>query len=417
MDGPRSSVDPVTTLRALPIPAGEQARAALPALQAALEGTGPAVLPCAPGGAPPELPAGAVPDEGTALVVGTSGSTGTPKLAMLPAEALGASADATHDRLGGPGTWLLAMPPHHIAGVQVMLRCLAAGTEPHVVDLTDGFTTAALTRAVARMAATPGPTGAAGGAAPRRYTALVPTQLVRVLADPEATEALAGLDGVLVGGAGTPPAVLGAARGRGIRVVTTYGMSETCGGCVYDGEPLRGALVRTDADGRLSLGGATLATGYLGRPDLTAAAFSTDPDGTRWFRTDDVGHRDGAGRWHVDGRLDDLVNTGGLKVAPRVVEDALTGVVPGVAEAVVVGLPDPEWGQVVAAALVLAPGADAPTLTGAREALRGTLPAHALPRHVLVLDAVPLRGPGKPDRRAVTSLLEADRVARATMEA
>ncbi|MFC8501079.1 o-succinylbenzoate--CoA ligase [Pedococcus sp. NPDC057267] len=407
----------MTAVRPLPIPSGEQAREALPALRAALEGTGPAVLPCAPGARPPELPDGAVPDEGTALVVGTSGSTGNPKLAMLPATALGASADATHDRLGGPGTWLLAMPPHHIAGVQVVLRCLAAGTEPHFVDLSGGFTPAALTRGVARMTAAPGPAGAAGGTAPRRYTALVPTQLVRVLADPEAVEALAGLDGVLVGGAGTPPSVLAAARAQGIRVVTTYGMSETCGGCVYDGEPLRGALVRMDDEGRLSLGGATLATGYLGRPDLTAAAFSTDPDGTRWFRTDDVGHRDGAGRWRVDGRLDDLVNTGGLKVAPRLVEEALTEVVPGVDEAVVVGLPDAEWGQVVAAALVLAPGAEAPTLTGAREALRGALPAHALPRHLLVLDALPLRGPGKPDRRAVTGLLEADRDARATMEA
>jgi O-succinylbenzoic acid--CoA ligase len=401
----------------LPIAAGDQARAALPALRAALEGTGPAVLPCAAGGRPPSVAGDAAPDDGTALVVGTSGSTGTPKLAMLPAASLRASADATHDRLGGPGTWLLAMPPHHIAGVQVMLRCLAAGTEPHFVDLAEGFTPAALARAVARMVAAPGPAGAPGGPTARRYTALVPTQLVRVLADPEATEALASLDAVLVGGAGTPPAVLDSARARGIRVVTTYGMSETSGGCVYDGEPLRGASVRADAEGRLSLGGATLATGYLGRPDLTAAAFSTDPDGTRWFRTDDVGHRDGAGRWHVDGRLDDLVNTGGLKVAPRVVEDALTEVLPGVAEAVVVGLPDTEWGQVVAAALVLAPGADAPTLTGARDALRGTLPAHALPRHLLVLDAVPLRGPGKPDRVAVTNLLEADRAARATMEA
>ncbi|MDU0314276.1 o-succinylbenzoate--CoA ligase [Phycicoccus sp. M110.8] len=410
----------MTAVRPLPIPAGERAREALPALRAALDGSGPAVLPCAADGPLPELPDGAVPDDGTALVVGTSGSTGTPKLAMLPATALGASADATHDRLGGPGTWLLAMPPHHIAGVQVMLRCVAAGTEPHFVDLSGGFTPDALARAVARMtpAADPTPGGPSmGPATARRYTALVPTQLVRVLADPGATAALADLDAVLVGGAGTPPSVLSAARAEGIRVVTTYGMSETCGGCVYDGEPLRGALVRTDAEGRLSLGGATLATGYLGRPDLTAAAFSTDADGTRWFRTDDVGHRDGVGRWHVDGRLDDLVNTGGLKVAPRVVEDALTEVVPGVAEAVVVGLPDAEWGQVVAAALVLSPGADPPTLTGARDALRGTLPAHALPRHLLVLGALPLRGPGKPDRLAVTNLLEADRAARATMEA
>nr|WP_206071041.1 o-succinylbenzoate--CoA ligase [Knoellia sp. DB2414S] len=389
----------------LAIAPGEQAREALPALRAALTGTGPAVLPYAAGSPPPEAPAGAVPDTGTALVVGTSGSTGTPKLAMLPASSLAASAAATHERLGGPGDWLLAMPPHHIAGVQVLLRCLAAGTEPHFTDLRDGFTPTALTRAVTAMARQ-----AADRGSHRRYTAVVPTQLVRCLADPAATAALAELDAVLVGGAATAPSVLTRARDAGIRAVTTYGMSETCGGCVYDGIALRGSSVRTDGDGRISLGGATLATGYLGRPDLTGQAFTTDPDGTRWFRTDDVGHLDDAGHWHVDGRIDDLVNTGGLKVAPRVVEEALTAHLPVVTEAVVVGVPDPEWGQAVAAALTLTDGAPAPAVTDVRAALRGILPDHALPRHLLVLDTIPGRGPGKPDRAAIAAAF------RATME-
>jgi len=197
-----------------------------------------------------------------------------------------------------------------------------------------------------------------------------------------------------------------------VRAVTTYGMSETCGGCVYDGEPLTGTTVRTDPDGRLLLGGPTLATGYLGRPDLTAAAFMTDDDGTRWFCTDDVGHRDEQGRWHVDGRLDDLITTGGLKVAPRLVEEALTAL-PGIAEAVVVGTQDDDWGQVVSAAIVPSPegqhpGSAAPTVTTLREQLRGILPAHALPRRVLVLTAIPLRGPGKPDRVAVADRFTAD---------
>jgi O-succinylbenzoic acid--CoA ligase len=182
-------------------------------------------------------------------------------------------------------------------------------------------------------------------------------------------------------------------------------MSETCGGCVYDGVPLSATEVRVDADGRLHLGGATVATGYLGRPDLTAAAFRTDTDGQRWFRTDDVGHRDEHGRWHVDGRLDDLITTGGLKVAPRLVEDALTSL-PAIAEAVVVATADEQWGQVVSAAVVLtasaAPGRQ-PTVDEVREALRGILPAHALPRRLLVLPALPLRGPGKPDRSAVAA--------------
>jgi O-succinylbenzoic acid--CoA ligase len=288
--------------------------------------------------------------------------------------------------------------------VQVLLRCVAAGTLPRFVDLSDGFTPEAFTRAATAFARS--------GARSRRYTALVPTQLARLLADEQATAALAELDAVLVGGAASPPALLARARAAGVRAVTTYGMSETCGGCVYDGDPLTGTAVRADPDGRLLLGGPTLATGYLGRPDLTAAAFSTDEDGARWFRTDDVGHRDDDGRWHVDGRIDDLITTGGLKVAPRLVEEALTAL-PGIAEAVVVGTPDDQWGQVVSAAVVPHPGAASggsatPTVTAVREQLRGILPSHALPRRLLVLTAIPLRGPGKPDRLAVADRFAGD---------
>jgi O-succinylbenzoic acid--CoA ligase len=448
----------VTSLRPLAIAAGPAAVAVLPVLRRALDGEF-AVLPYAAGGPPPTVPdrvdsdrvgsyiadrdrvsSGAAgsgdpaPDEGTALVVGTSGSTGTPKLAMLSATALAASARATHERLGGPGSWLLAMPPHHIAGVQVLLRCLAAGTDPGFVDLSDGFTSEAFTEA------------AAGFRGDRRYTALVPTQLVRLLDDAAATEALSRFDAVLVGGAATPPALLARAREAGVRVVTTYGMSETCGGCVYDGLPLSATTVRVDDEDRIHLGGDTLATGYLGRPDLTAEAFSVDGQGRRWFRTDDVGHRDDDGRWHVDGRVDDLITTGGLKVSPRLVEDALTGL-PGIAEAVVVGARDPQWGQAVCAAVILSsapsaappaawsaarsaapaltavpptavppnpssaaepPATAAPTVGELREQLRGILPAHALPRRLLVLTTIPLRGPGKPDRAAVAALFADD---------
>lgn len=389
----------MTSLRPLAIEPGPAALDALPTLRRALEGEF-AVLPYAAGTNPPPMPQGALPDEETALVVGTSGSTGIPKLAMLPARALSASATAAHERLGGPGSWLLAMPAHHIAGVQVLLRCLAAQTEPHVLDLTGGFHPPDFARAVSAL---PGP---------RRYTSLVPTQLVRVLADAEASRAAAELDAVLVGGAASSPTLLRQARDAGLRVVTTYGMSETAGGCIYDGIPLRGTQIRADEGGRIELGGDTLATGYLGRPDLTVRAFALDDSGQQWFRTDDVGHQDQRGRWRVDGRLDDLVITGGLKVAPRLVEEALVEHVPGVVEAVVVGLPDEEWGQVVCAAVTSAGSPDEPTLAQARAALRGILPGHALPRRLLVLSALPLRGPGKPDRQAVRAAL----LARATME-
>ena len=112
-----------------------------------------------------------------------------------------------------------------------------------------------------------------------------------------------------------------------------------------------------------------------------------------------------------------VITTGGLKVAPRPVEDALTTYVPGVAEAVVVGVPDPEWGQAVAAAVVPTDPGHPPTVAVVRESLRGILPAHALPRRLLVVDALPLRGPGKPDRSVVTDLLVSAGPSRDTMEA
>ena len=378
-------------LRPLPIAPGPGAVAAVPALREALAGVAP-VLPYAASGHRPPVPDGAVPDPGTALVLATSGSTGSPKLAMLAGPALAASAAATHERLGGTGRWLLAMPPHHVAGVQVLLRCVAAGTQPAFVDLSGGFTAGAFTTAVDSFDGE------------RRYTALVPTQLRRLLDDPVATAALGRLDAVLVGGAATPPALLARARSAGVRAVTTYGMTETAGGCVYDGAPLSCSHVRADDDGRLWLGGDTLATGYLGRPDLTARAFHTDGAGRRWFRTDDTGQVDDAGHWHVQGRLDDVVVTGGLKVAPRPVEEALLAL-PEVAEAVVVGVPDDEWGQVVSAALVLRDGATAPTVDALRDRLRGAVPDHALPRRVVTLATLPLRGPGKPDRAAVAAVV------------
>lgn len=402
----------MTRLQPLEAPSGTAATEVLPALRAALDG-GPAVMPYAAGAAAPSVPdAGGPLPEGLALVVGTSGSTGSPKLAMLTRDALVASATATHERLGGPGRWLLPMPGHHIAGIQVLVRSLVAGTRPVAADLSSGFTPDAFADAAALLDAASGAgMPAAGSGSDRRYTAVVPTQLVRLLADERGTDALRRFDAVLVGGAATAPALLDRAREEGVRVSTTYGMSETAGGCVYDGLPLSCSRARLGPDGRIQLGGDTLAAGYLGRPDLTAAAFTTDPDGTRWFTTDDVGHVDDQGRWHVDGRVDDLVTTGGLKVAPRLVEEAIGARLPDVAECAVVGVPDPEWGEVVAAALVLTDGpgrAAALTLADVRDALRGALPGHALPRRVAVVDALPLRGPGKPDRPALRALL-ADR--------
>ncbi|NYI58050.1 o-succinylbenzoate--CoA ligase [Cellulomonas soli] len=367
------------------------------ALVLAMDGTGPAVAPVDASarsgeGRPTSPGTTTVPDD-VALVVRTSGSTGEARGVMLGAVALRASAQATAARLGGPGRWLLALPAHHVAGLQVLVRSVLAGTMP--VLLPPGpFRAPAFVEAAAVLH---GP-GTDGGP---RYVSLVPTQLVRLLDDPAGTDALRGFDAVLVGGAAASGRLLERARDARVAVVTTYGMSETCGGCVYDGVPLDGVHVTVADDGRILLDGPVLATGYLGRPDLGATTF-VQHGGVRTLRTSDAGRWD-EGRLTVLGRLDDVLVTGGVKVAPAAVEDVVAGL-PTVAEVCVVGVADPEWGQVVVAVVVPRPGTHGPALDEVRVVVGDRLGAAAAPRHVLTVDALPGRGPGKTDRRAVTDL-------------
>ncbi len=363
------------------------------ALRDALDGSGPAVLPLPPGPTAPGHLAAAphVPDD-VAVVVATSGSTGEARAVMLSAAALRASAAATEGRLGGPAQWLLTLPVHHVAGLQVLLRSMAAGTDVVVADGAEGFRPDVFAADTARL------TGE------RRSVSLVPTQLHRLLDDPQGLRALVTYDAVLLGGAATPPALLDRARAAGARVVTTYGMSETCGGCVYDGVPLDGVRVALGADDVVELAGPVLATGYLGRPDLDAEAFAVR-DGARWLRTRDVGRIDD-GRLTVLGRSDDVVVTGGVKVAPAAVERVVAGL-DGVGEVCVVGVPDPEWGQALVAVVVPRAGARAPGTAAVREHVATTLGSPAAPRHVVVVDRLPSRGPGKVDRRGVEALAAA----------
>jgi O-succinylbenzoic acid--CoA ligase len=324
-------------------------------------------------------------DDDVAVVVTTSGTTGTPKGALLTAAALTASAEATHDRLGGPGRWLLALPSYHIAGIQVLVRSLLAGTVPVEVDVSTGFDINQLPSAVDELG--PG----------RRYTALVATQLAKALEDPAAAAALAGLDAVLIGGGPAPRPVLDAAASAGVNVVRTYGMSETAGGCVYDGAPLDGVKVRVDADGRIVLGGPTLAKGYRNPPDPDPFA---EPG---WFRTDDIGVVDDSGALSVLGRVDDVISTGGLTVMPQPVEAALR-THPAVADCAVFGLADERLGQRVAAAVVVADGCAAPSLDALRAHVMQTLDHTAAPREMHIVDALPMRGIGKVDRSALVRL-------------
>jgi len=349
-------------------------------VRAALDGTAPlAVLPDGPPAVVAAARASLRPEEplepGADLVVVTSGSTGSGRAVLLPAAALEASATATHARLGGPGTWLLALPVSAIAGLQVLCRSVVAGTRPE--SLAKGEPLAA---AVGRM-----PAG-------RRYTALVPTQLRRYL--DEEPDALRAFDAVLVGGAATDAALRDRAREAGVRIVTTYGMTETAGGCVYDGQPLDGVRVRV-TDG-VELAGPTLALGYRLDPEGTAAAFA---DG--WFRTRDAGTLD-AGRLVVTGRLDDVVISGGVNVAPAAVEAALREH-PDVADAVVFGRPDETWGRRVVAAVVPADGAR-PDLDTLRAWVADRLGPASAPRQLHLLESLPLLHTGKPDRRAVAAL-------------
>ena len=321
-------------------------------------------------------------DDDVALVVTTSGTTGAPKGAMLTAAALTASASATHDRLGGPGSWLLALPPHHIAGLQVLVRSVLAGSVPVELDVSAGFDTAELPGAVRRLSSG------------RRYTSLVAAQLAKALTDPAAAAALAELDAVLIGGGPAPRPILEAAATAGIAVVRTYGMSETAGGCVYDGVPLDGVKLRVPADGRIAVGGATVAKGY--RNPVIPDPFA-EPG---WFRTDDLGTVDDSGVLTVLGRADDAISTGGLTVLPQPVEAALC-THPAVSDCAVFGLDDDRLGQRVVAAVVLADGSTPPTLDTLRAVVVQTLDATAAPRELHVVDALPRRGIGKVDRAAL----------------
>ncbi|MGC1756388.1 AMP-binding enzyme, partial [Trebonia sp.] len=178
--------------------------------------------------------------------------------------------------------------------------------------------------------------------------------------------------------------LLDRARAAGVRVVTTYGMSETCGGCVYDGVPLDGVTVRAAGDGLLRISGPVLMNRYRGGPDLGDE-----------FVTSDLGYvRDG--RVVVRGRADDVINTGGHKVVPGEVAAVLESC-PGVLEVVVVGRADPEWGQRVTAVVVPADPADPPSLELLRTHVSERLPRYACPSEVVLTRAIPVLASGKPD--------------------
>jgi O-succinylbenzoic acid--CoA ligase len=312
----------------------------------------------------------AADDPGPA-VIATSGSSGAPKQVVLSRDAVLASAAASAARLGGSGPWLLALPSSYVAGLNVVVRSLVAGHRPRVL----------------------GDLGLHDAVVDGGYLSLVPTQLHRWLESAADLQALARFATVLVGGGPVDTSLKERASDAGIRLVATYGMAETCGGCVYDGLPLDGVGLALATDRRVRLSGPTLFDGYLDDPATTAEVLV---DG--WFHTADAGRLDEDGRLQVLGRLDDVVVSGGVNV-PAVAVAARLREHPRVRAAEVLGLPDPEWGHRVVAVVVGDLGLDE-----ARAWVGEKHPRSWAPREVVVVPVLPLLTNGKVDRLAVREL-------------
>lgn len=330
-----------------------------PARAALLRAMAPSALVDADGRHP--LPDGRPTELGDALVMATSGSTGTPKGVVLTHEAVDASARATSARLGitPADTWLACLPLTHVGGLSVVTRALATGT-PLVVH--DGFDAESVRRAAAEGATA---------------VSLVGTALQRI--DP------AWFRVIVVGGA-RPPAQLPP------NAHTTYGLTETGSGVVYDGRPLDGVEVQLTAEGEVLLRCPMLLRAY--RDGTTPV----DADG--WLHTGDLGHWLADGRLLVEGRRGDLIITGGENVWPEPVE-AVIATMPSVAEVAVAGVPDAEWGQRVTAWVV--PQGDAPSLAAVRRHVIDQLPAFCAPKELHVVDSLPRTALGKIQRHVLVA--------------
>lgn len=371
----RGKLPPVPDLVAIDLPAGpafvehlrriwDAGDAALPldqrlggpARRALLEALRPARV-VGPDG-PSALGGGVPVEEGDALVMATSGTTGVPKGVVLTHAAVRASALATSARLGvdpDRHRWLSCLPLNHVGGLSVVCRALITGTR---LDVLPGFDPAAVEERCG----------------PDVLVSLVPTALARL--------GPARFHTVVLGGS-APPARLAP------NVVSTYGLTETGSGVVYDGRPLDGVEVGIGPQSQILLRGPML---------LRAYRDGTVPfDAGGWFPTGDAGAWDGQGRLVVSGRLSELIVTGGENVWPAPVEDVLRSHAL-VADAAVAGRPHPEWGEEVVAWVVPADPGRPPTLDELRGLVRDTLAGYAAPRRMVLVDAFPRTSIGKVQR-------------------
>jgi O-succinylbenzoic acid--CoA ligase len=317
-----------------------------------------------------------LPDEvadDVAFLVQSSGSSGTPKTIELSAAAAIASAAASQQRLGGPGQWLLALPVNYIAGLNVLIRSALAETQPVMMNPSVPFTADAFVASTSFMRGD------------KKFTALVPTQLSRLVEAAERDEtvlnSLKSYDAILVGGQATPPALLQEVREFGVNVITTYGATETFGGVVYDGIPLDGVRVSITEDSRIAIQSPTLARGYAPK-----------------YVTNDIGNIVD-GELQVIGRADRVIISGGLKVSLDRVE-LIAREIPGVVEMVAAPIVDEEWGQRVGVIYLGSPEVADEIATRLAELLG---PA-AKPLRVLRVDLVPKLTNGKYDLQAAAAI-------------
>jgi len=307
------------------------------------------------------------------LVVATTGSTGSAKEVGLSAAALIASAQASNKYLGASvgDTWSLLLPTTHVAGINVLVRCLELKTE--AMDLRKHQ-----------------------GEYPQvDFTSIVPTHLFRALnGDAHLLKHLVDAKAVLVGGAALSDALKAQASTAGINIVTTYGMTETSGGCVYNGQVLAGVEVKLIEESRIAIKGAVLATSYLNDETLWNEQMQ---DG--WFLTSDFGRIDD-GKLIVEGRVDDVLIVGGVNLSIAAIERFVQNRYPALTFAAF-GVKSAQWGDSLHLAIAGDVLADEKKIT---EFLIEGFGPEAKPRGFLAISELPLIGIGKVDRKKLAQL-------------
>ena len=345
-----------------------QAEWSIPQLQenlaVALEGSGPALTTAT-------LRVKQVPNE-IALVVSTSGSTGAPKAVAISSAALIASTNASHKYLGAtPGdSWSLLLPTTHIAGLNVLIRATALGSR--VIDNrnNDNYIDA-------------------------DFVSIVPTQLYKALtSDAKLLEHLTAAEAVLVGGAALSEKIKKEAASKHVKIITTYGMTEMSGGCVYNQKPLDGVEVKISNQGLIQLSGPMIASGYLHDDGKISDEFKSG-----WFESSDLGEFNN-GVLKILGRSDEVIISGGEKISLVEVEEMITTILPGV-EVITFAMADDKWGDKLCLAS---------TSVINQDELRIKMGNLATPKELFVFESIPKTSIGKPDRRLAAQIASKMRI-------